>query len=621
MNLTYIAAPIWAGKRVAMKQQVKSALKPSFTRPLGLMLTAVLVGSWAVAQTAPAPESYRVAVQSGVRVKMRDGVSLAADVYRPQAEGKFPVLLVRTPYNRRDPVTGISLAAHGYVVVQQDTRGRFDSEGEFYPFKYEMNDGYDTVEWAAALPYSDGRVGMYGGSYVGATQMLAAASSPPHLVGIFPYVTAQEYYEGWTYEGGALMQWFASSWTSGLVNDTLRRKAAAMTSAKPMVNQLPVEKYQLLTMPTANELAPYFRDWVEHETKDEYWKQTKISDFYGKMNVKALHSGGWHDIFSGGSIRNYIEMRKQAPTQAARDGQRLLMGPWAHAATSPEGKIGDVTFGKQAVLEMNATILKWYDYVMKGKANEFSSGAPVKIFVMGDNVWRDEQEFPLARTRYTKYYLHSVKGANSASGDGTLSTSMPKQERPDTFEYDPANPVPTIGGRLCCGAELPPGPADQRANESRSDVLVFSTPPLAQDVEVTGFITAELYAATSAADTDFTAMLVDVDPSGYARYLADGIIRARFRNSTERAEPVEPGKPVKYTIDLWATSNVFKAGHQIRVYISSSNFPRFNRNLNTGEKTFGGTRMVKATQTIFHDAEHPSAIVLPVIPKDRTAVR
>jgi putative CocE/NonD family hydrolase len=444
--------------------------------------------------------------------------------------------------------------------------------------------------------------------------MLAASSAPPHLTGIFPYVTAMEYYEGWTYEGGALMQWFASSWTTGLTEDTLRRKTSAQARSRQWVEQLPVDEYRLFNPPAAAEVAPYFRDWVTHETNDEYWRAIKVSDHYGKMNIKALHAGGWHDIFSGGSIRNFIEMQKQAPTAEARAGQRLLMGPWAHAATSPEGKIGDVTFGRQAVLDMNATIVNWYDYVMKGKRNEFATDSPVKIFVLGDNVWRDEKEFPLARTAYTRYYLRAAKSANSAAGDGALSSTPPAAEKPDVFEYDPASPVRTIGGRLCCGG-LPPGPFDQRPNESRADVLVYSTPPLAADLEVTGFITAEIYAATSAADTDFTAMLVDVDPSGYARYLGDGIIRARYRNSTAKAEPITPNQVYKYTIDLWATSNVFKAGHRIRVYLSSSNFPRFNRNLNTGEKTIGATRMEKARQTIYHDAEHPSAIILPLIPK------
>jgi len=577
------------------------------------LFVPALFAALAAAQVTTAPD-YAVNVQTNVRVKMRDGVSLVADIYRPKIEGRLPVLLTRTPYNRKDPETGMYLASRGYVVILQDTRGRFDSEGEFYPFRNEADDGYDTIEWAASLPYADGRVGMFGGSYVGATQMLAASSNPPHLVGIFPYVTAMEYYEGWTYEGGALMQWFASSWTSGLTEDTVRRKTAALNRSSQWVEQLPADDYRLFNAPTAAEVAPYFRDWVEHETDDDYWRKIRVSDFYNKMNVKALHAGGWHDIFSGGSIRNFMRLQKEAPTREARDGQRLLIGPWAHAATSPEGKIGDVTFGSQAVLDMNATIVKWYDFAIKGQQNEFATAAPVKIFVMGDNVWRAEKEFPLARTSYTKYYLHASKGAQSVSGDGLLSTASPQKERADTYDYDPASPVRTIGGRLCCGG-LPPGPFDQSPNESRSDVLVYSTPPLDRDVEVTGFITVDLYAATSAADTDFTAMIVDVDAKGYARYLGDGVIRARFRNSREKPEPIEPGKIYKYAIDLWATSNVFKAGHRIRVYISSSNFPRFNRNLNTGDKTFGGTRMVKARQTIYHDIEHPSAIVLPVIPR------
>lgn len=569
----------------------------------------------AAAQAAAPATEYAVVVQTGVRVKMRDGVTLVADIYRPKAPGKFPVLLTRTPYNRRDPYTGTYLATRGYVAILQDTRGRFDSEGEFYPFKNEMNDGYDTIEWAAGLDYANGDVGMFGGSYVGATQMLAAIAKPPHLKAIFPYITASEYYDGWTYQNGALMQWFASSWTTGLAEDTLRRKTSGLARPKEWVAQLPVGDYRLMTTPSAAEVAPYFRDWVEHERDDEYWRQWKISDHYKDLNIKALHSGGWHDIFLKGSIKNFVEMRKSAATQSARDGQRMLIGPWAHAATSPEGKIGDVVFGRSAVLDFAGTIVKWFDYSLKGVNNEFAGDAPVRLFVMGDNLWRDEKEFPLARTVYTRYFLHAGKGANSSNGDGELSTRAPGKEKPDTFEYDPQNPVPTIGGRLCCGNAIAPGPFDQRANEGRQDVLVFSTPPLERDVEATGYITLELYAASSATDTDFTALIADVDANGYARFLTDGIVRARYRNSTARAELIEPGKIYKYTIDLWATSNVFKAGHRIRVYLSSSNFPRFNRNLNTGEATLQATRMVKARQTIYHDAEHPSAIILPIIPK------
>ncbi len=549
-------------------------------------------------------QPYRVTIHSGVAVAMRDGVKLTADIYQPEAEGKFPVLLERTPYNRAGGAGSASaMAAHGYVVVIQDTRGRFDSQGEFYPFRYESQDGYDTVEWAAGLPYANGKVGMFGGSYVGATQMLAAISSPPHLVAIQPYVTASEYYDGWTYQNGALMQWFASSWSSGLAVDTLRRKASGLQDPKSWVAQLPVDTYRMLELPPVSALAPYFGDWVAHERDDDYWRPWKISDHYAEMNVKALHAGGWHDIFLKGTIQNYVGMRSASP---ARADQRLLLGPWAHADTSPEGKIGDVTFGKSAVLDSDGTILRWYDYALKGVRNEYATGAPVRLFIMGENAWRDEREFPLARTRYTKYYLRN----------GALSTDAPGAEEPAAYEYDPASPVPTIGGRLCCGNnQLPPGPADQRPNEGRPDVLVFSTPPLTKDVEATGWVKATLYASSSAVDTDFTALLADVEPSGYARFLTDGVARARYRNSTTRAEPIEPGKIYEYAIDLWATSNLFKAGHRIRLYVSSSNFPRFNRNLNTGEPIAGSARLVKASQRIYHDAQHPSTLVLPVIPR------
>lgn len=550
-----------------------------------------------------AAQPLPVVIDSGVQVKMRDGVTLAADVYRPAGEGKFPVLLQRTPYNRAGGAGGFAeLASHGYVVINQDTRGRFDSGGEFYPFRYESPDGYDTVEWAAALPNSNGKVGMFGGSYVGATQMLASISEPPHLASIFPYVTASEYYDGWTYQSGALMQWFAASWSSGLALDTLRRKAGTLQDPKAWVPTLPVEQYRMLELPSVGALTPYYRDWAAHETDDQYWKPWKISDHYSEMNIKALHAGGWHDIFLKGTINNYIGMRKSSP---ARADQRLILGPWAHAGTSPEGKIGDVTFGKAAVFDMDGTILRWANYALKGEQNEFAGDTPVRLFIMGENAWRNEKEFPLARTRYTNYYLRN----------GLLATEKPGAEPPQSYVYDPENPVPTIGGRLCCGGQYAPGPADESPNESRPDVLVFSTEPLKQDVEVTGWITMKLYASTSAADTDFTAMLTDVDPSGYSRFLTDGIVRARYRTATTKAEPLEPGRVYEYTIDLWATGNLFKAGHRIRLAVSSSNFPRFNRNLNTGEQVLGATRSVNATQNIFHDAEHPSALVLPVIPR------
>ena len=573
-----------------------------------LVLAAARNGAWGAAE----PDGLKVEV--GVKMKTRDGVSLVADVYRPDAEGRFPTLLQRTPYDRKAGIAEArALAAAGYAVIRQDVRGRFDSEGEFYPFRHEAEDGYDAVEWAAALPYSNGKVGMWGGSYVGATQMLAASMHPPHLVAIFPYVTASEYYEGWTYQHGALMQWFATSWSSGLAIDTLRRQSQErmLKQVRGWERTTPLSAYPQLDLPAPAEVAPYFRDWITHETSDDYWRAVKISDHYPEMTVKALHGGGWHDLFLRGSIENYLGLKAKAATAEARDGQRLLLGPWAHAATSPEGKIGDVTFGRDAVLDSTGMLRTWMDYALKGVANDFATRPPVRLFVMGENAWRDEAEFPPARARATRYYLQ----AGSAREEGLLSEKAPGKAAPLSYDYDPENPAPTLGGRLCCGDLFAPGPADQQSLGSRADVLVFSTPPLARDVEATGWLTLELFASTSAVDTDFTVVLADVDDTGYARFLTDGVVRGRYRESTATATPMVPGKVYKLPIDLWATSNLFKAGHRVRVYVSSSNFPRFDRNRNTGEPIASASRSVTAHQTIYADKDHPSALVLPVVPR------
>jgi putative CocE/NonD family hydrolase len=553
-----------------------------------------------------------VRIETDVATKTRDGISLVSDVYRPDAEGRYPTLVQRTPYDRKgETMEAMTLAGAGYAVVVQDTRGRFGSEGEFYPFRHEAADGYDTIEWAAAQPWSNGKVGMFGGSYVGATQMLAATTKPPHLVAVFPYVTASEYYEGWTYQGGALMEWFTSSWSSGLAVDTLRRKAMPGNGPLEWVKHDPLRDYPFLMPLSPRDLAPYFRDWVTHETDDDYWKAVRVKDHWPEMTIKGLHGAGWHDIFLEGSIQNYVGLRAQAATQEAREGQRLLVGPWAHAATSPEGKIGDVTFGKAASVDLNAVARDWFDYTLKDVQNGFA-GKRVRLFVMGDDVWRDEDEFPLARAKETRFYL----GSGGARAAGALLDKPPRKSPPSEYEYDPADPVPTLGGRLCCGTAMAPGPADQRPNEGRRDVLVFSTPPFVRDMEVTGWVSVELFAASSARDTDFTALLVDVAPDGYARFLTDGIVRARYRKSTA-GPPVflTSGQVEKYKIDLWATSNVFKAGHKMRVYVSSSNFPRFDPNRNTGEPIADATGGVKARQAIYHDATHPSALVVPVVPR------
>jgi putative CocE/NonD family hydrolase len=571
----------------------------------------------AATTAALAAERYAVTIERGVAVKMRDGVVLRADIYRPSAEGKFPVLLQRTPYDKRGSVDfGPKAAARGYVVIIQDVRGRYTSEGDWYPFKYESQDGYDTVEWAAAaLPYSNGKVGMFGGSYVGATQMLTAIASPPHLAGIFPVVTASNYHDGWTYQGGAFEQWFNESWTSGLAQDTLNRRAdRADNPILQWIWKLPLTKYPLLDVGSVETLAPYFTDWLAHPDYDDYWKQWSIEEHFGKVLVPVYTVAAWYDIFQGGSLRNYLGIKAHSGNEAARHGQRLLVIIGGHAGGGRN--IGEVDFGAEAEFDLDEIMLRWYDHLLKGIANGVESEKPVKIFVMGPNQWREEEDWPLARARETRYFLHSAGKANSLSGDGVLTTGGPRAEPSDQFIYDPLDPVPTIGGPLCCdSAHLAPGPRDQRPSEGREDVLVFSTPAFEQDFEVTGPVSLELYASSSAVDTDFTAKLVDVWPNGFAQNLTEGILRARYRDSQEKPEFMNPGEVYKLSIDLWATSNVFRKGHRLRLDISSSNFPRFNRNLNTGEDPNRGTRMVKATQSIYHDSEHPSALILPVVPR------
>ena len=588
-----------------------------------LVLTVALL-----ATLAHAADPYSVTYERNVPVKMRDGVILRADIYRPAADGKFPVLLQRTPYNKDDGFDfGLKAVPRGFVVIFEDVRGRYASEGEWYTFKNEPNDGYDTIEWAAALPYSDGKVGMFGGSYVGATQMLAAIAHPPHLAGICPVVTASNYHSNWVYQGGAFEQWFDQNWTSGLALNTLERKVADRTNALQGISTFPLASYSLFNLDKKSDpaataaVAPYYLDWLAHPSFDDYWKAISIEDHFADINVPALHVAAWYDLFLGGSLRNYEGLKAHAATEQARRGQRLMVIVGGHAGNGP--KIGDVDFGAASKVDEDEITLHWYEYLFKDAHNEFASSKRAKIFVMGANQWRDEDDWPLPRARSTKYFLHPAGKANSLGGTGTLSTVAPGGKEPsDQYVYDPANPAPTVGGPLCCDSKhLAPGPHDQRAVEARDDVLVYSTPPMPQDTEITGPVTVELYSKSSAVDTDFTAKLIDVSPDGFAQNLTEGILRARYRDSQETPSLITPGQIYKFNVDVWATSNVFKKGHVLRLEISSSNFPRFDRNLNTGRSRYlkAGEDMNSeapfrpATNVIYHDAEHPSALILPVV--------
>ena len=569
-----------------------------------------------------------------VAIPMRDGRRLFADIYRPDTTEPVPVLLQRTPYNKATAASrtgGLDLVravSHGYAVVIQDARGRYTSEGQFDPFRNEMEDGYDTVEWCASQPWSTGKTGMYGGSYLGATQWLAAMSRTPSLTAIVPRIIGSDFYEGVFYQGGAFQLGLAVSWGMAILAlanferishyidvpaDTPARLIAAIDGMDETFRSLPLSDFPHLK----DGLAPYFYDWLAHPRMNEYWKPLSIEDHYAEMTVPALHVGGWHDSFLGGTLKNFQGMREKGPTEAVRKGQKLLIGPWHHGPGSEIS--GEFYFGimaNDAAIDLQGTHLRWYDYWLKGIDNGITDDPPVRIFVMGDNVWRSEQEWPLARTQYVDYYLHSQGKANTLNGDGGLSPEAPGAEPPDLFLYDPRSPVPTKGGATCCSAAfLAGGPFDQRAIEARQDVLVYTSPVLDQDLEVTGPVTVTLYTASSCPDTDFTAKLVDVCPCDCTRSLTDGIIRARYRESTSAPKLLEPGQVYKYDIDLMATSNVFKAGHRIRVEVSSSNFPRFDRNPNTGREPSEETELRPAVQTVCHSEQYPSRITLPVIPK------
>src|SRR5215467_258778 len=586
-----------------------------------LVCTAVLSAPHYVG----AQESYAVITQNGVPMKTRDGVTLYSDIYRPRVDGKFPVILMRTPYDKSvgwASAPAYQIATHGYVVIVQDVRGRYTSEGEWYTFRHESDDGYDAVEWAAMLPYSNGKVGMIGGSYVGATQMLAAIAHPPHLAGICPVVTASNYHDGWTYQGGALEQWFDQNWATQLATNTLWRLIAKNTNALLGAPTLPLTHYPAFNYPAlpagadaTGQLAPYYLDWLAHPDYDAYWKQWSIEEHFADIRVPALHIGGWYDIFLNGTLRNYMGIKAHSGSEAARNGQRLLIQIGGHAGFGR--RIGDVEFGDEAVKFLSTPVLlAWYDYLFKDAKNEFAdSSKPVHVFVMGDNKYHQESDWPPPERKLTHYFLHSGGSANSARGDGGLSITPPKKEASDKFTYDPANPVPSIGGSLCCDAEhYEPGPRDQRAAENRNDVLVYSTKPLTENMEVTGPVTLELWAKSSAVDTDFTAKLLDISPDGFAMNLTDGILRMRYRDSQEKPVLMNSDQVYKISVDLWATSNVFKKDHILRLEVSSSNFPRFDRNLNTGADQAASRDFVSATNTILHDAEHPSALLVLVIP-------
>lgn len=601
----------------------------SFTVRLGVAWLAGWMVAGAIdvgAQGSPAVRAGEgVIVEKNVEARMRDGVVLRADVYRPATPRRLPALLHRTPYSK-NPESANSLyrrlAAEGFVVVAQDTRGRYTSDGVAVPHD-EAADGFDTVAWVATLPYVDGRVGMFGGSYAATTQLLAASERPPRLVALFPSASYASRYD-MVFQGGAFYLADGLSWNLGQAMDTRLRALEPAADRDRAIGLSPDHRRQLhndwqwrlpLDAITALDLrrySPGYFDMLAHPSYDAFWARFDIAARHARFEVPAYHLTGWYDALLNGTLANFAGLRQHAATERARRNQRLIVGPWTHARPSSDSRrIGRVDYGPQAGFDSESLMVAWFRHWLgeAPAAGDFPA-PPVRLFVMGENRWRDEMEWPLARARATSLHLASDGGANSLDGNGRLTWEPSAGAPSDSFTYDPRTPVPTGSAGAYSRA-----PTDQRAIEARRDVLVYTSAPLAEPLEVTGPVQLLLWAASSARDTDFTGRLVDVLPDGTARALTDGIIRARYRHGRSAPVLLSPGEPTEFVIEAGATSNVFLPGHRIRLEVASSNFPRYDRNPNTGAPFASDSTTVSARQTVFHDRARPSRLILPVIPR------
>jgi putative CocE/NonD family hydrolase len=567
-----------------------------------------------------------IKVESDVPVAMRDGTVLRADIYRPDTSEVFPSLVVRMPYNKSNPryqafFDTVRVAKAGYAVVIQDCRGTAASDGVFEPVTDEARDGFDTVEWVAVQPWCNGRVGMYGLSYHGLTQWAAASQRPPSLVAMVPGMSAP----GMSLSAGGAFMLHPALWWSIFMSifELPRRNLPAgelLKRRKALIHSFDHVEEEVLGLPLRevpclqeSRLLDIYLEWLAHTDDDAYWQEHTAAVFQN-ITIPALLFSGWYDLNLSGTLACHHGITTQGGSEQARQNARLVIGPWIHGVDLSQ-QAGELDFGLASSgsgIDFLGQQIRWFDHWLKGAENGVQNTAPVRIFVMGENAWRDEQEWPLTRSRYTKYYFHSNGEANTLHGNGTLSTESPLSETCDQYDYDPKHPVPSTGGMML-SLTAQAGAFDQQEIEKRSDVLVYTSAPLEVSLEVTGPITVTLYAASSVRDTDFTAKLVDVWPDGRAYILRDGIIRARSRTPGAPPSLIEPGRVYEYSLDLGATSNVFKPGHRIRIEVSSSNFPLYDRNSNTGNPIGADANLQAANQTIFHDENHPSHILLPLI--------
>jgi putative CocE/NonD family hydrolase len=536
------------------------------------------------------------------RVPMRDGVHLSANIFRPDVKSRVPTVLIRTPYGK-----GADLPAgyqpfidRGYAVMIEDVRGRYASEGTFRPLAQEGPDGYDTLDWVASQAWSDGKAGMIGGSYLGITQWQVALLNNPHLKAISPVVSGYDDYRDRFYSpGGAMKLGHRLLW----LRENLRAPGYKPPEFDRFVLHLPL---RTADRAATGQTLSIWQHSVDHPADDAFWQSVSVRDQIQRVHVPVLSFGGWYDNFVQSDLEAYSALSARSASN------RIVIGPWPHNMSI---KFPEVDFGPNSSAAVRTMQLDWMDHWLKGKESAMISRPPVRIFVMGINEWREEREWPILRAKPTPFYLTGKAAANTLHGGGELSKNKPRKELPDQFVFDPRNPAPTQGGAVCCNPTVYPwGPMDQRKVESRPDVLVYTSSVLKKEVEVTGPIRVVLYASTSAPDTDFTAKLVDVFPDGSARILTDGILRLRYRESLEKPAATIPGQTYQVTVDAGVTSNVFLKGHAIRLEISSSNFPRFDRNPNTGRPVAEETELRTARQTVYHDRTQASYVLLPIVP-------
>lgn len=575
---------------------------------------------------------YQVSLESNVGIPMRDGIELATDIYRPEGEGKFPVVLVRSPYKKEmNELQARFFARRGYVYAVQDCRGRFSSPGEWKPFFHEPQDGYDTIEWLAVQPWSNGKVGMIGASYLGWVQWWAAREHPPHLVTIIPNVAPPDPYFNIPYEYGAFFMSGSIWWA-----DILEQEATADISGKAMreigekkyaklLRHLPVVELDEMVLGKQNR---YWREWIQHPNNDSYWQRASFLEYIEKLDIPVYHQSGWFDGDGIGSKLNYLAMAAHGHRY-----QKLTLGPWGHTPQSTRLGPGLRDFGPSAIIDLERSYLRWLDRWLLGIDNGIDKEPLVSLFVMGSDKWLHGEKYPLPQTEFTKFYLASKGSANTALGDGWLTTAplVDTVASFDTYTYDPGDPTPDPNIYVAPEEFEEENKPDstkttsveediarrrayyRKVNEERRDILVYETPPLQEPLTFAGPISAVLYASSTAKDTDWFMRLSEVNTTGEIFPLVHGVIRARYRNSFSKPEWMQASEIYEFHLDLWQTGMSVSKGNKLRLEVASASFPTFSRNLNTGGHNEMETRFVKATQTIYHSKEYPSHVLLPVM--------